>query len=128
MVVVPTFSMESKINALLSEVEQQKKIIESEQKPKIEIKPEVVVEKKPPLPKVNLSEKAVKNVVPAYQPPRSKNEVTGKVTQTTIRTSAQKVFRPDKTKTSLSKEPPARNSSQSRIPPKVEEKKEIPKP
>jgi len=35
--------------------------------------------------------------VPAYIPPRNKNEVTGKVTQSTIRTSAQKVFKPEVT-------------------------------
>ena len=55
------------------------------------------MEKKPPIPTGNRNERAVKNMPPAYVPPRNKNEVTGKVTQTTMRTSGQKVFRPEKT-------------------------------
>ena len=39
----------------------------------------------------------IKNFTPAYIPPKSKNEVTGKVTQTTIRTNNQKVFKPELT-------------------------------
>lgn len=55
-----------------------------------------MLEKKPPLPTLNRNEKAIKNQVPAYVPPRNRNEVTGKVTQTNFRTSGQKVFRPEK--------------------------------
>jgi hypothetical protein len=61
--------------------------------------PEIVVEKKPPLPTANRNEKGIKSHIPTYVPPRNKNEVTGKVTQTTMRTSGQKVFRPEKTST-----------------------------
>ena len=49
------------------------------------------------MPTVYRNEKALKNYTPAYVPPRNKNEVTGKVTQTVMRTSAQKVFKPDRT-------------------------------
>jgi hypothetical protein len=59
--------------------------------------PEITQEKKPPIPTANRSENIVKNSVPTYVPPRNKNEVTGKVTQTTLRASGQKVFRPEKT-------------------------------
>ena len=79
-------------------METKQKIIESNIKPVVEVKmPEVVVEKKPPLPVLNT--KMTKNVrqnAPVYVPPRNQNEVTGKVTQTVLRTSAAKIFKPEK--------------------------------
>jgi hypothetical protein len=59
--------------------------------------PEITQERKPPIPTANRSEKMVKHSLPTYVPPRNRNEVTGKVTQTTLRASGQKVFRPEKT-------------------------------
>jgi hypothetical protein len=45
-----------------------------------------VPEKKPPLPTVNrvIDQKNVKNIPQKYVPPRNKNEVTGKVTETSV--------------------------------------------
>lgn len=74
------------------------KNIENDPRPKIEVKaPEPVIEKKPPIPTINRNEKIIKTTLPAFVPPKNRNEVTGKVTQTTIKTSTQKVFRPELT-------------------------------
>ena len=83
---------------MLMEIEQKQKMLEHNPRQKLEVKaPEPVIERKPPIPTANRVEKSNKPSIPTYIPPRNKNEVTGKITQTTIKTNTQKVFRPELT-------------------------------
>lgn len=52
----------------------------------------VIIEKKPPIPTINRSnDPNAKLTVTKYVAPRNKNEVTGKVTDTKLKTSVTKI-------------------------------------
>lgn len=55
-------------------------------------------------------------------PPRNRNEVTGKVTQTNFRTSGQKVFRPEKSLKKIESKEEVKVKEKSSVEKKVEKK------
>lgn len=66
--------MENKVDAFLSEIDMMQKNIESDPRPKYEVKPpDIVVEKKPPIPTINRNEKSNKTAFTAYVPPKNRN-------------------------------------------------------
>ena len=85
------------MEALVQHIEECKLSIETTGQLKKEEKPPEQVEKKPPVPTENRSGKAAARHIPAYHPPPPRrNEPTGKVTQTVVRTNTNQVFRPNK--------------------------------
>jgi hypothetical protein len=115
---------------LLQELQTKQKMLEHNPRQKLEVKPgEPVQERKPAVPTVHRAERSAKNTPATYIPPRSKNEVTGKVTQTTIRASNKQVFRPELSglKRSSSRKTTSKPAAKSRQPveaKQVEEKRE----